>query len=78
MLINLVAATLILSGVVVGQTFQRLGGCPELGCIFPPDQCVIPLLIKLLIFDHPVASYRVLPSPILPIFFSPLIPDRSG
>ncbi|KUM63693.1 hypothetical protein ACN42_g3389 [Penicillium freii] len=20
------------------QTFQRLGGCPDLGCIFPPDQ----------------------------------------
>lgn len=23
------------------QTFQRLGGCPDLGCIFPPDQYVI-------------------------------------
>lgn len=22
------------------QTFQRLGGCPTLGCVFPPDQCV--------------------------------------
>lgn len=20
------------------QTFQRLGGCPDLGCVFPPDQ----------------------------------------
>ena len=20
------------------QTFQRLGGCPTLGCVFPPDQ----------------------------------------
>jgi hypothetical protein len=23
------------------QTFQRLGGCPDLGCIFPPDQYVM-------------------------------------
>ncbi|OGE49837.1 hypothetical protein PENARI_c019G09637 [Penicillium arizonense] len=22
----------------IAQTFQRLGGCPELGCVFPPDQ----------------------------------------
>lgn len=22
------------------QTHQRLGGCPDLGCVFPPDQCV--------------------------------------
>jgi len=27
-----------LSSAVVTQTFQRLGGCPTLGCIFPPDQ----------------------------------------
>lgn len=36
------AATLLISAYVVGQvsaqTFQRLGGCPKLGCVFPPDQ----------------------------------------
>ena len=25
-------------GAVSAQTFQRLGGCPSLGCVFPPDQ----------------------------------------
>nr|POF11441.1 hypothetical protein CFP56_44279 [Quercus suber] len=30
-----VAATLVLT--VTAQTFQRLGGCPTLGCILPPD-----------------------------------------
>lgn len=25
----------------LAQTFQRLGGCPELGCILPPDQYVL-------------------------------------
>lgn len=24
--------------LVVGQTYQRLGGCPSLGCVLPPDQ----------------------------------------
>ncbi|KAG2018205.1 alkaline phosphatase [Coprinopsis cinerea AmutBmut pab1-1] len=24
--------------VTVGQTFRRLGACPTLGCVFPPDQ----------------------------------------
>ncbi|KAI0440552.1 alkaline phosphatase [Xylaria telfairii] len=24
--------------VVAGQTYQRLGGCPSLGCVLPPDQ----------------------------------------
>jgi hypothetical protein len=23
---------------VACQTFKRLGGCPKLGCVFPPDQ----------------------------------------
>lgn len=27
-----------LASFVSGQTFQRLGACPQLGCIFPPDQ----------------------------------------
>jgi hypothetical protein len=26
-----------LAAVVSAQTFQRLGTCPELGCILPPD-----------------------------------------
>jgi len=29
----------LLAVPIAGQTFQRLGGCPTLGCIFPPDQC---------------------------------------
>ena len=31
----------IASSLIVGtvaQTFQRLGTCPDLGCVFPPDQ----------------------------------------
>ena len=23
---------------VIAQTFKRLGSCPTLGCVFPPDQ----------------------------------------
>ncbi|KAH9481356.1 Alkaline phosphatase H [Psilocybe cubensis] len=26
------------AGIVSAQTFQRLGTCPTLGCVFPPDQ----------------------------------------
>ena len=33
----LVALLAILS-FASAQTFQRLGGCPTLGCVFPPDQ----------------------------------------
>jgi hypothetical protein len=29
--------TLLVTGVSA-QYFKRLGGCPKLGCIFPPDQ----------------------------------------
>lgn len=25
-------------GEASAQTFKRLGGCPSLGCVFPPDQ----------------------------------------
>lgn len=28
----------LLSSTVLSQTFQRLGGCPTLGCVLPPDQ----------------------------------------
>ncbi|KAM5476061.1 hypothetical protein MauCBS54593_000744 [Microsporum audouinii] len=27
-----------LASTALAQTFQRLGGCPQLGCIFPPDK----------------------------------------
>jgi hypothetical protein len=30
--------TLFLVPIVVAQTFQRLGACPTLGCLLPPDQ----------------------------------------
>ncbi|PVI06567.1 alkaline phosphatase-like protein [Periconia macrospinosa] len=33
-----VAAAVLLAGSVSAQTFQRLGACPTLGCVFPPDQ----------------------------------------
>jgi hypothetical protein len=32
------AAAAGLAATAYAQTFQRLGGCPTLGCIFPPDQ----------------------------------------
>ncbi|PNS18568.1 hypothetical protein CAC42_5107 [Sphaceloma murrayae] len=32
------AAAAALTGLTSAQTFQRLGACPQLGCIFPPDQ----------------------------------------
>ncbi|KAL8376459.1 hypothetical protein RB595_007514 [Gaeumannomyces hyphopodioides] len=32
------AAALLLLPSASGQTFQRLGTCPDLGCILPPDQ----------------------------------------
>ena len=31
-------AALFISSPTFAQTFQRLGACPTLGCIFPPDQ----------------------------------------
>lgn len=35
-IIALAAASFI--GLTSAQYYQRLGGCPSLGCIFPPDQ----------------------------------------
>ncbi|KKK15323.1 hypothetical protein P175DRAFT_0476756 [Aspergillus ochraceoroseus IBT 24754] len=35
--LSLVGVALFASGTVA-QYFQRLGGCPTLGCVFPPDQ----------------------------------------
>ncbi|TDZ61792.1 Alkaline phosphatase H [Colletotrichum trifolii] len=34
----LVFALLATAPAVLAQTFQRLGACPDLGCVFPPDQ----------------------------------------
>lgn len=31
-------AAAVLAATASAQTFQRLGGCPTLGCVFPPDQ----------------------------------------
>lgn len=36
LLISLTALSLLQA--CQAQTFQRLGACPSLGCIFPPDQ----------------------------------------
>ncbi|KAL2359675.1 hypothetical protein RJZ56_007477 [Blastomyces dermatitidis] len=33
-----VAGVALFSSAGLAQTYQRLGGCPELGCVFPPDQ----------------------------------------
>lgn len=32
------SASAALLGFASSQTYQRLGGCPTLGCVFPPDQ----------------------------------------
>ncbi|PPR00893.1 hypothetical protein CVT24_000378 [Panaeolus cyanescens] len=37
-LLAVLAALNVLPAFVSAQTFQRLGACPTLGCIFPPDQ----------------------------------------
>ncbi|KAJ6116662.1 hypothetical protein N7512_006387 [Penicillium capsulatum] len=37
MLLLLTLMACVIPGVF-SQTFQRLGGCPDLGCVFPPDQ----------------------------------------
>jgi hypothetical protein len=37
-IVGAASAVLSLSSVVSAQTYQRLGACPKLGCIFPPDQ----------------------------------------
>lgn len=36
--LTLIAALAASISAVAGQTFQRLGTCPTLGCILPPDQ----------------------------------------
>lgn len=36
--IGIAGAAAALARVGVAQTFQRLGACPTLGCLFPPDQ----------------------------------------
>ncbi|WEW57781.1 hypothetical protein PRK78_003248 [Emydomyces testavorans] len=38
MKLSLIASAVLFSASGLAQTFQRLGGCPELGCVFPPDQ----------------------------------------
>ncbi|PGG96657.1 hypothetical protein AJ79_09494 [Helicocarpus griseus UAMH5409] len=38
MKLSWIAGAALFSATGLAQTFQRLGGCPELGCIFPPDQ----------------------------------------
>ncbi|KAH8592327.1 putative alkaline phosphatase H [Bisporella sp. PMI_857] len=36
--VSRIAAVASLASLVAAQTFQRLGGCPTLGCVLPPDQ----------------------------------------
>ncbi|KAI9848742.1 MAG: hypothetical protein M1837_006829 [Sclerophora amabilis] len=36
--LSYVAAVVLIIQLCSAQTFQRLGACPKLGCIFPPDQ----------------------------------------
>lgn len=45
-LVWLSGALLLAPVTVLAQTYQRLGGCPTLGCVFPPDQYARPLLIQ--------------------------------
>ncbi|KAK2807461.1 hypothetical protein FQN51_003288 [Onygenales sp. PD_10] len=38
MKVSWIAGAALFSSTGLAQTFQRLGGCPDLGCIFPADQ----------------------------------------
>ncbi|KAI4226160.1 MAG: hypothetical protein LQ349_006927, partial [Xanthoria aureola] len=38
MLLSWAAAVLSLASIAEGQSFRRLGTCPTLGCVLPPDQ----------------------------------------
>jgi hypothetical protein len=38
MIRSVLAFAFLGANLVLGQTFQRLGACPTLGCVFPPDQ----------------------------------------
>ncbi|KAL8668810.1 MAG: hypothetical protein Q9168_006571 [Polycauliona sp. 1 TL-2023] len=38
MLLSGAAAALSLASIAAAQSFRRLGTCPTLGCVFPPDQ----------------------------------------
>lgn len=40
------AGVALFSSAGLAQTFQRLGGCPELGCVFPPDQYDRPSFLR--------------------------------
>lgn len=33
-----IAAATTFAALASAQTYQRLGACPDLGCVFPPDQ----------------------------------------
>ena len=35
---SVATALLLAASLTSAQTFKRLGGCPTLGCILPPDQ----------------------------------------
>ena len=37
-IISVTAVVSSLLALTSAQTFQRLGGCPTLGCVLPPDQ----------------------------------------
>jgi len=37
-MIRYAAAAVLLASCACAQTFQRLGTCPTLGCVFPPDK----------------------------------------
>lgn len=41
----LAAAAAFLLPSTQGQTFQRLGSCPDLGCILPPDQSDVSIYL---------------------------------
>lgn len=36
--LQLIAASAILASPALAQTFRRTPACPQLGCVFPPDQ----------------------------------------
>lgn len=49
--LSIAAAASSLCAFTTAQTFQRLGGCPTLGCVFPPDQYFAHTIVRRAVAD---------------------------
>jgi hypothetical protein len=47
--LSFLATFAVVISFTAAQTHQRLGGCPDLGCVFPPDQYVSRVTLGILI-----------------------------